>query len=63
MDLVQRAEVLLRDPVMEILCCQRLFTDAGMQPTGVMLQIFLSRCLSESFSPWCVRFSKILEMP
>ena len=58
-DLVQRAEVLLRDPVMEILRRQRPFTDADMRPTGVILQIFLSRCLSESFSRWRAHFPRL----
>ena len=58
-DLVQRAEVLLRDPVMEILFRQRPFTGADMRPTGVILQIFLSRCLSESFSRWRAHFPRL----
>ena len=58
-DLVQRAEVLLRDPVMEILFRQRPFIGADMRPTGVILQIFLSRCLSESFSRWRAHFPRL----
>ena len=41
-DLAKRAEVLLRDPVMEILHCQSPLKNAEMRPTGIILQIVLS---------------------